>query len=43
MFNKKIEEEDDDDRDSSPRLDRTRSLPERFDELPIELASFTDR
>lgn len=40
VFNKK---EEDDTSDISPRLDRTNSLPERFDELPIELASFTDR
>lgn len=40
LFNKKVE---DDESDTSPRLDRTTSLPERFDELPIELASLTDR
>lgn len=40
VFNKKQEEEED---EPSPKLDKTLSLPERFDELPIELASLTDR
>jgi len=40
VFNKK--QEDDEDL-SSPKLGEAHTLPERFDELPIELASLTDR
>ena len=39
VFNKKPEDEE----IESPKLDRTKSLPEQFDDLPIELASLTDR
>ena len=31
------------DEDASPILERSQSLPDHFDELPIELASLTDR
>ncbi|KAK5079897.1 hypothetical protein LTR70_005628 [Exophiala xenobiotica] len=40
VFNKK--QEDDEDL-SSPKLGEAHTLPERFDELPMELASLTDR
>ncbi|KIW91740.1 uncharacterized protein Z519_07708 [Cladophialophora bantiana CBS 173.52] len=40
IFEKPINEEDE---PPSPDLDRANSLPDRFDELPIELASLTDR
>lgn len=39
VFNKKQEDEE----VESPKLDRTKSLPDQFDDLPIELASLTDR
>ncbi|EXJ68946.1 uncharacterized protein A1O5_07878 [Cladophialophora psammophila CBS 110553] len=40
IFEKPINEEDE---PPSPDLGRTNSLPDRFDELPIELESLTDR
>jgi hypothetical protein len=40
IFEKPIEEASE---TSSPVIDRSQSLPDRFDELPIELASLTDR
>ena len=40
VFNKKQEDEEE---AESPKLDRIKSLPEQFDDLPIELASLTDR
>lgn len=40
VFEKKPEEEDE---PSSPLLSKSGTLPDRFDELPIELASLTDR
>lgn len=40
IFDKSIDE---DNEPPSPDLERTTSLPDRFDELPIELASLTDR
>ncbi len=40
MFEKNIDEDED---VASPSLPKSTSLPERFDELPIELASLTDR
>lgn len=40
VFEKKVEAEDE---PLSPNLDKSSSLPEKFDELPIELASLTDR
>ncbi|OAL39489.1 hypothetical protein AYO20_01359 [Fonsecaea nubica] len=40
IFEKPINEEDE---PPSPDLGRANSLPDRFDELPIELASLTDR
>ncbi|KIY00663.1 uncharacterized protein Z520_03328 [Fonsecaea multimorphosa CBS 102226] len=40
IFEKPINEEDE---PASPDLGRVSSLPDRFDELPIELASLTDR
>ena len=40
VFEKKNEEEDEPD---SPSLEKSQSLPDKFDELPIELASLTDR
>jgi len=39
VFNKVADTED----QASPSLDTPSSLPDRFDELPIELASLTDR
>ena len=40
MFEKNIDEDED---VASPSLPKSTSLPARFDELPIELASLTDR
>lgn len=40
VFNKTQNE---DDEEMSPELNKTHSLPERFDELPVELISLTDR
>lgn len=40
VFHKKQDEEEE---DSSPRLDKSHSLPDSFDELPVELISLTDR
>jgi len=40
VFDKTVDEEEE---PLSPDLGRAQSLPDRFDELPIELASLTDR
>lgn len=40
VFNRKQEEEDE---SVLTNIDKTESLPDRFDELPVELASLTDR
>jgi hypothetical protein len=40
VFEKKEEEEDE---PLSPNISKSNSLPDKFDELPIELASLTDR
>ena len=42
VFNKPPRDDEEDD-NSSPTLERTPSLPDRFDELPVELISLTDR
>lgn len=40
VFNRKREEEEE---STSANIDKAESLPDHFDELPVELASLTDR